>query len=578
MSVKMLEGKFNPATQNVFIRGDFNGWSTTDQMTDANADSIYDVNITNLTVGSTVNFKFYFDNPDTWESDPNRQYAVPSGGGTYTDYFDRDSVVTIPVGKASVTFKCDMRVKMKELQFNPSTQNLFVRGSFNGWASTDRLSDANSDSVYEKTIDSLEIGSTVYFKYFFDNPDTWENDPNRSYIVPSADGEFRDYFDRDSVVTITGNGNILFQVNMSVMTEIGIYDPNIDKLQVRASFNGWSGNDTARSHLNQDFLDPNIWFLDVPFSNTGIGELQYYKYYVVLQNPGIWTDGWERPCSRGGGNREVPFLAQSNQEAPYAYYDDIDPEWVIDTSKHLQAIFNVNMKPAMDAGLQAIPFNPALDTVYWIGEQPSFVRTQGWTDGDQMRVLQLTDPDGDSIYTGTMSIQTPSFNSFVYRYAFVSGTDASWYHEPAGFGSFAYRVRFIGQDTARSFPVNPWNMPVDTWTNADVKKDQETDPYTSYLFVREDNNLVPQAYQLFQNYPNPFNPVTTIRFTVSNQTFVTLKVYNMLGQEITTLVNEELTPGTYRANFSGTSLASGMYFYQLNTSKYIETKKMLLLK
>ena len=85
-------------------------------------------------------------------------------------------------------------------------------------------------------------------------------------------------------------------------------------------------------------------------------------------------------------------------------------------------------------------------------------------------------------------------------------------------------------------------------------------------------------FALSQNYPNPFNPTTAIRFTVSKRSFVTLSVYNVLGQLVKTLVNDEKSPGTYEASFDGTSLPSGTYIYRLQTDLYSQTKKMVLLK
>ncbi|MBK8553307.1 MAG: T9SS type A sorting domain-containing protein [Ignavibacteria bacterium] len=86
------------------------------------------------------------------------------------------------------------------------------------------------------------------------------------------------------------------------------------------------------------------------------------------------------------------------------------------------------------------------------------------------------------------------------------------------------------------------------------------------------------GYKLNQNYPNPFNPSTKLEFGISKLGFVSLKVYDILGKEIATLVNERLSPGTYRYDFDGSGLTSGNYFYILNADGYSETKKMLLLK
>ncbi len=88
-----------------------------------------------------------------------------------------------------------------------------------------------------------------------------------------------------------------------------------------------------------------------------------------------------------------------------------------------------------------------------------------------------------------------------------------------------------------------------------------------------------------QNYPNPFNPSTKIRYTVPSVTlsgvegsFVTLKVYDILGTEIATIVNEEKPAGSYEVNFNAAGLSSGIYFYTLQAGNYVETKKMILLK
>jgi len=87
---------------------------------------------------------------------------------------------------------------------------------------------------------------------------------------------------------------------------------------------------------------------------------------------------------------------------------------------------------------------------------------------------------------------------------------------------------------------------------------------------------VPSNYLLSQNYPNPFNPSTTISFAIPNSEFVTLKVYDVLGREVATLVNENLNAGSYSYNFDASNLTSGVYFYKLQAGRYSETKKMIL--
>lgn len=94
----------------------------------------------------------------------------------------------------------------------------------------------------------------------------------------------------------------------------------------------------------------------------------------------------------------------------------------------------------------------------------------------------------------------------------------------------------------------------------------------------EIGETLPSNFTLYQNYPNPFNPNTTIKYDVSKQSKVQLKVYNSLGEEVTTLVNEVIQIGSYTINFRGNNLPSGIYFYRLSVNDYSETKKMILIK
>ncbi len=93
-----------------------------------------------------------------------------------------------------------------------------------------------------------------------------------------------------------------------------------------------------------------------------------------------------------------------------------------------------------------------------------------------------------------------------------------------------------------------------------------------------DNNELPSSFDLKQNYPNPFNPSTLIQYDIANQSHVRLEVYNVIGQRVITLVNEEKTPGRYEVLFDAASLASGVYLYRLQTEAFQKTRQMLLVK
>jgi hypothetical protein len=96
--------------------------------------------------------------------------------------------------------------------------------------------------------------------------------------------------------------------------------------------------------------------------------------------------------------------------------------------------------------------------------------------------------------------------------------------------------------------------------------------------IKQISSQVPNDFSLSQNYPNPFNPTTHFEFQIADFGLVRLTVYDLLGKEIQTLVNEQFSPGTYEVDFDGSSLPSGVYYYKLETDSFTETKKMVLIK
>jgi photosystem II stability/assembly factor-like uncharacterized protein len=115
------------------------------------------------------------------------------------------------------------------------------------------------------------------------------------------------------------------------------------------------------------------------------------------------------------------------------------------------------------------------------------------------------------------------------------------------------------------------------WTLADTFAVYEYSGPPFPVAVEEETTL-PTVYALEQNYPNPFNPVTTFRYSIPTQSKVLIKVYDVLGNEIETLVDEFKPAGKYEVEFSASALTSGVYFYQLKAGEYVDTKKMILLK
>jgi hypothetical protein len=129
-----------------------------------------------------------------------------------------------------------------------------------------------------------------------------------------------------------------------------------------------------------------------------------------------------------------------------------------------------------------------------------------------------------------------------------------------GISSAQFRVRV--RDNQNNWSM--WSDPVNIKLNNQSITNSSLDPVTSF--------------NLSQNFPNPFNPSTNIKYSVSQLSTVEIKVFDILGSEVATLVNEEKEPGVFTVTFDASTFASGVYFYQLKAGEFISTKKMILLK
>ncbi len=113
---------------------------------------------------------------------------------------------------------------------------------------------------------------------------------------------------------------------------------------------------------------------------------------------------------------------------------------------------------------------------------------------------------------------------------------------------------------------------------SDIQRDDIVLEKSNLLVRNFKGEGIPTVYDLAQNFPNPFNPSTAIRYQIPQDGIVTLKIYDILGSEVATLVNEEKVAGKYEVNFNASSLASGVYIYKIQSGSFINSKKMLLLK
>jgi len=594
MSVKIATGKFNPATDVVTCPGGFNNWlneppaNSSKVLSDPDNDSVYTITIPmnkNKSYGYKFNIGTGWDGKDETHGD--RSVNVGFSDMTVDPSFF-DDYKTYTGVTSTVTFNVDMHLPAKG-SFHPATDTVFVTGNFTGFADWNvapvRLLDANTDTIYTGTV-SIKSGSLAIYKFIWSNgARTWEsiatgddifgNDKNRIYGVHNGADTVSRFWNNENPNVVTADGNVFFEVDMSVATELGVFNPNVDSVQIRGGFNGWGSSQPEKSLLIQDALNPDIWSLNVPFEQSVVGATNYYKYFIKngTGSTPYANGGWEvpigAPTSNSDRNRPVIFEGSPTQIVSSAFFDGVHTDWVIPTGTTVQATFIVDMTPATS---QAIAFNPATDTVYWIPMHPFYFALNNlpWPAAGFIppRILVLTDDDHDMIYTGTLTLNGPNFNGFLYQYAFASATGLTT--EVGGQGGA--RVRFVAQPTARTF-TSPFTMPPDVWTNGE--KPEESGPVTS---VREIDGGLLKSFSLEQNYPNPFNPSTTLRFTLPDAGIVNLAIYNLLGEKVEEVLNQEMKSGSYEVTFDASKLSSGVYLYTIRTANHTASKKMILMK
>ncbi|HWP82578.1 MAG TPA: carbohydrate-binding module family 20 domain-containing protein [Bacteroidota bacterium] len=587
MSIKMREGAFVPGSGDIVrVAGSFNNWgSSTDTLKDADGDSIYTKTVA-LSAGN-IEYKFLktLRAGSDWEGGDNKTLSVSKDTTLPVLWFDNDSVYTPPV-LVPVTFQVNMRVKILEQLFVPSSDIVRVAGSFNGWgSSTDTLKDADNDSIYTKTI-NLQEGSSIQYK-FLKTPrgGDWEDGSDRQYTVPTGGGPIPVvYFNNDSVVNVPVSGNILWRVDMSAYQQLGWFQRTTnDSMEVRGPFNGWSGTKMERvpgteiyevslPYTGSSFDDvPHKFFMDI---DSATATARFPGYVHGTNREGYMYD---HPADRGDGNRIFNLGNGGNLQTNLYYFSSINPNGLLlNTTDTVTVTFRVDMRPAMT---YVDPFVKGTDTLKWVWFDDLARSVQGVSSSG----VTMTDANNDSIYEASVTIRGKTHYNFLYYYRYIhGGAQTGTVNEGGGLGvQNPYRSRYIQPATAgvgNVFPRN-YTMPVDVWQK-NAPMPAETAPFNGLTSVAQEQPFgPPSTFELLQNYPNPFNPSTRIRYTLPQHSRVTLKVYNILGQVVTTLLNNEEQPaGNHVVLFEANRLASGVYFYSLQAGPYYQVRKMILMK
>lgn len=485
-----------------------------------------------------------------------------------------------------VTFQVDMGVQAFEGNF-PAGANVVVRGSFqadfgdpggNWQGNFFQLSDADGDTIYTGTFNAPAslAGNNYAFKYVIVNPpagDNWESTPDRPLTVTSPATTlpvvcFNDDCEWTTLNEVTNTLN--FTADISGILGVGVggaFDPAQDSLLVMGLDWDNLGKDVVgnRKLANTDPFNPGIYTTSLTVTSgsaapNGVGDSTKWKFRAFPETRFANT-GWET-----GTDRWHYYVADGSVVNLPTIVPNIYPLFgplTIDVNME----FNVDMTGAVNKwnGLP-IPLGQ-LQFVAIKGAAPFLGAWGGnWT---------VSDTIGGA--TSTLKVMTNvGGNMWRYSTVAVAGTNSGAYE-------YKYAAMYPGADT-----INGGSTPLDNegafgQNHLFILSDQPAgivlnNQFGNFTGVETIEDLVPMVYELGQNYPNPFNPSTTIRFSIPEAGLVTLKVYNLLGQEVATLLNNEQASGVYEATFDASKLSSGIYFYTLEAKNFTSTKKMVLLK
>jgi hypothetical protein len=380
---------------------------------------------------------------------------------------------------------------------------------------------------------------------------------------------------------------VLFQVHMGVQWLAGNFDPSSadDHVYARGSFNGWgTDNEMAQSFVNDSLYEALILMNLIPNVDTVA-----YKYmYTSVAAGDVWEGGSDRKFWATGNETDPDGNGILNIFIPVRFFDNIGYDDIFTDDTPI--VFEVDMRPAYaflaDSG--AITFPPGsgnnvtgIDSVYLasgaINTTPSMAWVWDLPQGDPLLDSLIMNDDGvdgdavagDSIFSITVTFHPGAAKAMTWKHGIGPRDNEAGFQE-----DYAANV------------AQPDGRVSDCWGSTTVGSSGWYAAYQGFCTVGIEPlalNEVAKSFELRQNYPNPFNPNTTIEFALTEKADVKLVVYNVLGEQVRTLVNESVVPGSYRVqwdgkNEAGQKVSSGVYLYRLTAGNHAQTQKMIMMK
>ncbi|HET6566525.1 MAG TPA: T9SS type A sorting domain-containing protein [Rhodothermales bacterium] len=602
------------------------GWGDDTELMPTNAGGDYwDISF-QMPNDSSLYFKFFSTQAGTaqvdgWEVNPNKVLTPGTNDTTIAvHYFDTkgtDDLYWKPFEPKEDSIAVQFRVYMRTenalgtgKDYDPTNpdQIIGVRGDALGgvspldWGVTKFLLSRESDDLSKPGYDLYSgwafypesaAGTSQPYKFIIETDGQlgWEDLPSdRTFTVPAQDTTLHWVFFSNSPAASVppATATVLFNVDLSPLEAIGLYSrARGDTLQVRGGFNGWDCPVDADDCRLQ--IVPGQEVYEGAFPLTAIPQsVQPYKFFIDFNDAGFAEDfgqpvpnpdfGYEEPLSTTGSDRTFTFEgnASEDQDLGTQYFNDILPGNIMPDGTTTDLTFKVDMSSALTN--EARPFDAETDSVFVAFHDGKWLLTQGMSlDADQgvIHDFILKDEDGDGVYTGTLTVNGPTYSGLLYRYAYGSGTDIVVEAGGSTAGLGRRRQRFIVPGEDGNWPA-AFSLPEESF-QATGELPYEPNP-AAQTGIEETGGELPKQMALSQNYPNPFRGATTIEYSVDRVQHVRLHVYDVMGRTVATLVDRVQPSNNYKVSFNGASLASGVYFYRLETDDKTITRRMVVVK
>ncbi len=299
----------------------------------------------------------------------------------------------------------------------------------------------------------------------------------------------------------------------------------------------------------------------------------YMSVFFINQNTGWISGGGEQKILKttNGGNTFDSIVTLTS-----GFIEDI---YFCDTTTGLYCDDNGHVRKTTNGGFNWFSINIPVGTISYTFRNFTFVNQQsGWVLTSSGNIYKTSD-----FGSNWNSISTIQNGSYPFYTIFFSSFNTGY---SGGAGNYFYRSTNRGYNWMQQYLPYPINGSTsiffinDTtgWKVANSGRICYTSNGGQIMHITNNTNKIKNYFILYQNYPNPFNPFTKINYDIPKDNLVCIKIYDILGREIKTLVNDLKKAGSYIVSFNGSEFASGVYFYRIQASNFVSVKRMVLIK